>query len=198
MKKLNLLLLPLFILVLFTGCKYDDYDVDDFDSKISELQAYNGDNVFEVIEKLEGQGLYVESDSNGLVQLTNSNGSIVYILIYNSRNKITESKFEYYTSKPTYALDMFGKWHNTAFNLNYTNYYIGEITFLDDIIKTFRSESKFMDDFEKYGADIYNCYEEWNSSYYGCYIEYSVINISTRKVSVGCFELDKKGSNKKE
>ncbi len=197
MKKFNLLLLPLFILVLFSACKYDDYDVDDFDSKISELQAYNGDDVFEVIDKLENQDLRIESNSNGVVTLVNNNGSIVYILIYNNYNKIIESKFEYYTSTPTYALDRFGSWHNTAYNLNYSKYYIGEIIFLDNLTKTYRSETKFMDDFERYGADIYNCYEEWNSNYYGCFIEYSTVNITTRKVSVGCFTLDKKTLRKK-
>ncbi|MFA7082663.1 MAG: hypothetical protein WC135_08640 [Bacteroidales bacterium] len=197
MKKFNLLLLPLFILVLFSACKYDDYDVDDLDSKISELQAYNGDDIYEVIDKLENQGLNVESNSNGLVQLVNSNGSIVYILIYNNYNKIIESKFEYYTNKPTYALDRFGSWHNTAYNLNYSKYYTGEIIFLDNRTKTYRTETKFMDDFEKFGADIYSCYEEWNSNYYGCYIEYSTVNITTRKVSVGCFEINKNISRNK-
>ncbi|MCK9162922.1 MAG: hypothetical protein M0O93_01050 [Bacteroidales bacterium] len=197
MKKISLLFLPMFILFLFSACKYEDYDTEDLDSKISELQAYNGDNISEVIDRLEKQDLYVISNSNGIVKLANNDGSFFYILIYNNYNKIIESKFEYYTNKPTYALDRFGKWHNTAFNLNYSRYYIGEIVFLDNISKTYRDEDRFMDDFEKYGADIYNCYEEWNSNYYGCYIEYDIIDISTRKISVGCFEIDKKGSKKK-
>lgn len=197
MKKFYSLLLPIIIIILFSACKYEDYDIDNLDSKISELKAYNGDNVSKVINKLKKQGLYIESNVDGVVKLTNNNGSIVYILINNNNNRIIESVFEYYTNKPSYALDRFGKWHNTAYNLSYSKYYFGEIEYFDKTSKTYSNEKRFMDDFEAYGVDIYNCYEEWNSNYYGCFIEYSTINISTRKISVGCFEIDGKNSKKK-
>lgn len=196
MKKINLFLIPLFSILLLSACEYDDDYIEDLDSKISELQAYNGDNIYDVINDLEDQNLYVESNYNGVVQLTNSNGSIVYIFYINNDNSISESRFEYYTEMPTVALDRFGKWHNSAYNLNYSRYYYGEITYLDNVTNTYRNEDDFMENFEEFGADIYNCYEEWNSSHYGCNIEYHVVNISTRKVSVGCFDIDKKIENK--
>ncbi|MFA6200629.1 MAG: hypothetical protein WC679_09520 [Bacteroidales bacterium] len=202
MKKIFLLFIPLLSTFLFSSCEFDlnNDNVYDFDSKISELQDYKGSDIFDVVDHLKEEGLYVESNDNGVITMTDNNGSVVYILYPYNNNKIAEVRFEYYTDSPTTALDYYGNWHNRAFDLGYSNFYYGEITYLNYHKDNYNDEYDFINNFENYGADIYNCYEEWNSNYNGCRIEYQVLSISRRVISVNCYYLDKKKlllSNKK-
>lgn len=196
MKKLFLLFISLLSITLFSSCEFDFNDdfVYDFDSKVDEIENYTGKDINEVIDELKDQDLHIESNINGVITMKDYNGSVVYVFYPSSNNKIVETIFEYYTQTPSTALDYYGIWHNSAYDLNYTKYYHGEITYLNNNKHNYSNEFNFIEDFQDYGPDIYNCFEEWDNNYNGCSIEYQVLDLSNRKVSINCYRLYKKSS----
>ena len=200
MRKLFLLFFPLLSILLFSSCEFDinnDF-VYDFDSKVNEIENYTGRDINEVVDKLKDENLHVESNINGIISMTDYNGSVVYVLYPSSNNKIEEVRFEYYTSTPSVALDYYGIWHNSAYDLNYNKYYHGEITYLNYNKYNYNDEFNFIEDFNDYGPDIYNCFEEWDNNYNGCSIEYQILDLSNRRVSINCYKLNKNSLNKRK
>lgn len=196
MKKLFLLFISLLSITLFSSCEFDfnnDF-VYDFESKVNEIENYTGRDIDDVIDELKDQDLHIEPNNNGIITMTDNNGSVVYVFYLSSNNKIEETRFEYYTDTPSEALDYYGIWHNNAYNLNYTRFYHGEITYLNNNNYNYNDEFNFIEDYNDYGPDIYNCSEEWDNNYNGCSIEYQILDLSNRRISISCYKLYKKSS----
>lgn len=200
MRKLFLLFFPLLSILLFSSCEFDINNnfVYDFDSKVNEIENYTGKDINEVIDELKDQDLHIESNNNGVITMTDNNGSVVYVFYTSSNNKIEETRFEYYTKTPSVALDYYGIWHNSAYDLNYSKYYHGEITYLNNNKYNYNDEFNFIEDFQDYGPDIYNCFEEWDNNYNGCAIEYQILDLSTRRISINSYKLYKKNLIKRK